>query len=259
MVHARFRFPSRVLGRNMDLHVLFPRPQSLIADKTAEMEPDRCKCLWFFHGVSDDAAAVLLHTDIAGLCDELGVTVLLPSMENGFCLDTGADRQYRSYLTEELMPYAERVLRLSPRREDRLLGGISMGGYGACTLGLTMPERFSRIVCLSGALDIRMGARFSRACGIPLTETLRAGKPLTEEHPEWDPCVLLERLAASGTSCPELLLICSEMDIVWKSNLRLAQQGQALGLPVTLRSAPGLHDWRFWSENLRGALEWAVR
>lgn len=253
MVHARFRFPSRALGRNLEFHALLPRPQSQFTDAAASMELGKKKSLWFFHGVGDNAETVLLRTDLAGLCDEHDLIVLLPSVENSFCLDVSESLRWREALAEELIPYADAVFGLSQRREDRLIGGISMGGYGACQLGLTLPGRFGKIFCLSGALDLRTAVRFSRACGISLPE------PLTEKGVEaradWDLPALLERTADR----PEIYLVCSEMDSVYRSNVRFARRAEELGYAVERRTAPGLHDWAFWAANLPAAVAWAVK
>ncbi len=256
MVHARFTFPSRALGRNTAFHILLPRPQSLFADAQNSMEFEAKKCVWMFHGVGDDAETVLNRTDIAGLCDELDCIVILPSVENSFCLDAAPHQHFRSYLTEELFPYIRRLFSLSRRREDHIIGGISMGGYGACSIAFQAPELFSRVFCLSGALDMRIAARFARACGISLVEELTARDALSR-HPDWDLCHLLRELAGRR-EIPAVWLICSEMDAVFKSNLLLAQEGQSLGLPIELHRAEGLHDWSFWRENLPAALRWAL-
>lgn len=257
MVHAAFRFPSRALGRNLGFHVLLPKPQSLLTDGDSPMRVSEKKCLWFFHGVGDDGEAVLLHTDIAALCDELDLVVLLPDLENSFCLDVEDNLRFRTYLTEELIPYTTRIFGLSPRREDHLLGGISMGGYGACCLGLEQAEFFSKVFCLSGALDLRAAARFSRACGIVLPAPLTAKEPFL--RPGWDLLALLDRAADAGGAVPEFLLICSKLDTVYKANVRFAERAAEREITAELRSAPGLHDWQFWRENLRPAVEWAVQ
>ena len=133
-----------------------------------------------------------------------------------------------------------------------------MGGYGACSLGLGCPELFSKVFCLSGALDMRMGARFARACGIPLAAPL-IERDVLERHPDWDLLQLLDRAAAGGEKIPPIWMVCSELDAVFKSNLSFAQRGAELGLAVELHRAPGLHDWAFWRENLPAALDWALR
>ena len=255
MVHAHFRFPSRALGRAAEFHALLPRPQSAFAEKLRADASEIKKCLFFFHGVGDNAETVLLQTEIAALADEHNLMIVLPSVENSFCLDLNAGTRFRSYLLDELIPYVEAVLPVPCGRENRLIGGISMGGYGACSLALERPESFSKVFCLSGALDLKAGARFARVCEIPLPPPLSVGGDIPED---WDLAALLERVKGGCAPLPEFYLVCSETDSVWKSNRRFAERAEALGIPVELHSRPGLHDWAFWRENLAPAVAWAV-
>lgn len=255
MVHAQFRFPSRALGRAAEFHVVLPRPQSAFAELLRADAQEIKKCLWFFHGVGDSAEAVLLQTEIAALADEHNLMIVLPSVENSFCLDLDGGIRFRSYLLDELIPYVENILPVPDGRENQLIGGISMGGYGACSLALERPEKFSKVLCLSGALDLRSGTRFARACEIPLPPPLSGNGVLPED---WDLLTLLERAMGGGAPLPEFYLVCSEMDSVWKSNKRFAEHAKALGVPAALHSRPGVHDWAFWRENLVPAVEWAV-
>ena len=254
MVHAQFRFPSRILGRSLELHALFPRPQGLLAAQTC---PVTGKHLWFLHGIGDDPETVLVHTDLAALVDELGLTVLLPAIENSFSLDLEPALAFRSYLTEELMPFAHETLRLSVRREDALIGGISMGGYSALSIALTQPERFAKAFALSGALDLKAATRYSRIVEIPLAAALADRKALALRE-DWELARQMETLCASGLTPPALYLSCSEADMVYPSNEALAARAAALGLPLELHSAPGYHNWDYWRANLRPALEWAL-
>lgn len=254
MVRASFHLFSYILGRPRSVQVLLPRPQSPLADRAAAARLGEKKTLWFFHGVGDDAEAVLLQTQIAALCDALDLIVILPDTDNSFCLDTAEEQLARRYLTEELAPYLRAVLGLSAAREQNLIGGISMGGYGACSLALEHPERFSRVACLSGALDLKAAVRYARACGIPLAASLTA-EPEREER---DLISMLDRAAAEKQPLPEFFLICSELDMVYRSNARFAARAAELGLSARLKTAPGLHDWSFWREHLPEALEWAA-
>ena len=50
--------------------------------------------------------------------------------------------------------WSARFFRVSDRREDTFVAGLSMGGYGALKWALRQPERFAAAASLSGALDI---------------------------------------------------------------------------------------------------------
>ena len=254
MVHGSFRFFSGVLGRMTGFHVILPRPQSLFARTDRRDAPKEKKCLWFFHGAGDCGEDVLLHTHIGDLADEHDLIVVLPDLENSFCLDSDGYMRYERYLTEELVPWTRELFPVSPRREDWLLGGISMGGYGAARLSLLHPEDWSRVFCLSGALDLRYALRFCKVCEIGLPQGLQA-RPDFSAHPDWDLFALLESSVPAGQS---YYLDCGRGDILHDSSAAFAQAAARRGFPAVLREAEGNHDWDYWRKRLPSAVFWAV-
>ena len=87
---------------------------------------------------------------------EYGVAVIIPDGENSFYTDHPERcALFSSYVGDELVRVTRRMLPcLSTRREDTWIGGISMGGYGACTNGLRWHDTFSKIVMFSPAIDV---------------------------------------------------------------------------------------------------------
>lgn len=55
-------------------------------------------------------------------------------------LDSPGTGNYRSYLCDELVPFATRALHLKPSRDSRAVMGKSSGGYGAVMLALERSE-----------------------------------------------------------------------------------------------------------------------
>lgn len=255
MVHAQFRFPSTVLGRMTGFHAILPKPQSLFVREDRAEAPREKKCLWFLHGVGDCGEDMLLHSHIGDLADEFDLTVILPDVENSFCLDSDPYMPYESYLMKELIPWTMELLPVSKAREDHFLGGISMGGYGAVRLGLLHPELFSKVFGLSAALDLGFALRYSRVCQIYLPPAL-TGKPDYAAHPDWDVQGLLER--ADPAVSPDFLLNCGERDAFFKANALFADRAKELGFRAVLAGSPGDHDWDYWRSALRPAVEWAV-
>ena len=65
-------------------------------------------------------------------------------------LDSPAVGDYRSYVTEEVLPFVDQMYRT---RKDRLFRGVlgkSSGGFGAISLAMERPELFSAVACHSG-------------------------------------------------------------------------------------------------------------
>jgi putative tributyrin esterase len=89
--------------------------------------------------------------------------------------------------------------RVSQRREDTFVAGLSMGGYGAIKLALRHPDRFAVAASLSGALDVA-----GLSSGAPLPEAPGLIRRVFGDGPvAGGPDDLLALLAAADPSpCP---------------------------------------------------------
>ena len=146
MIHATYQFYSNVLGRMTRFHAILPRPQSLFQQADRAEAPKQKKCLWFFHGVGDCGEDVLLHTHIGDLSDAHDLIVVLPDLENSFCLDSDGYMRYESYLLDELIPMTEELLPISPRRETASSAAspwAAMGRRGLGCFGQSSLRRWS--------------------------------------------------------------------------------------------------------------------
>ena len=83
----------------------------------------------------------------------------MPSVGRSFYIDQPNGQHYFTYLTEELPRYLTDVFGLAPRREDTLIAGNSMGGYGAFKAALLHPERYSAAASFSGVLSLAIPER----------------------------------------------------------------------------------------------------
>jgi putative tributyrin esterase len=54
-----------------------------------------------------------------------------------------------------VLGFVDRTFQTIPERRGRVLGGLSMGGYGAVKLALKVPQLFCSAVSHSAALDVR--------------------------------------------------------------------------------------------------------
>ncbi len=65
-------------------------------------------------------------------------------------LDSSAVGLYRSYITEELIPFIDQKYRTKKDRRYRGVMGKSSGGFGAISLSMSRPDLFSAVACHSG-------------------------------------------------------------------------------------------------------------
>ncbi|MCA1665704.1 MAG: hypothetical protein LC659_15790, partial [Myxococcales bacterium] len=64
-----------------------------------------------------------------------------------YCVKTA---NYEDYIVKDLIAHVDRTYRTIAQRRARAIGGLSMGGFGALSLGLRHRELFAAIVSHSG-------------------------------------------------------------------------------------------------------------
>ena len=105
--------------------------------------------LYLLHGLTDNSSAWLYNTRIRMWAEQTGLAVILPSGENSFYLDVpvkgGCYGDFGEYVGRELVAVTRKMFPLSRKREDTFIGGLSMGGYGACRNGLKYCDTFDAV------------------------------------------------------------------------------------------------------------------
>lgn len=83
----------------------------------------------------------------AGLAESI---VVMPDGESLWYLDGAVP--WRSMFLDEMVPMVDAEYRTLAQREFRALSGVSMGGFGAYSIGLSNPETFSSLASHIGSL-----------------------------------------------------------------------------------------------------------
>jgi len=92
------------------------------------------------------------------LTADYGSILVSPDANNGYWSDWynagdfGPPR-YETYVTKQLIPLIDEHFRTIPRRSQRAIFGVSMGGYGAMMLASRHPQLFVGAATISGAVD----------------------------------------------------------------------------------------------------------
>lgn len=214
--------------------------------------------VWLLHGVGDDQTGWQRFTDVETYASKRGIAVLIPrvnqqsmyaNMQNGL--------PYFDFITKEFPDIMRQLFpQLSEKREDNYIGGLSMGGYGALKIGLTLPENYGHVGCLScGNLvdmetpDYAACQSFIRPmCGAPM---VAFGKKKfrdalgTKDDLVW----LLDKDKQEGKTLPDIFMACGEQDpLLPMSESFAAEIRKRFGdAAVTHKTGPGSHEWAFWN------------
>ncbi len=105
----------------------------------------------FLSGFSDDEDSFLLNCNLPALCDRYRVAACVVGGENKWYLNTSPIEGWEDYICKELPDFL--FGNFSKLDQNKLiLGGVSMGGYGALYNGLKYWDRFKAVMALSPAI-----------------------------------------------------------------------------------------------------------
>ena len=154
LITCDFFSESLEVGTSMTV-VLPQTTEEQIGVSSVDVSEHGVPVLYLLHGLSDDHTAWLRYTSIERYATARGLAVVMPAVHRSFYADEAHGHAYWQFVSEELPAIVAAFFRLSERREDTFVAGLSMGGYGALKLGLHHPERFAAVASLSGAVDVR--------------------------------------------------------------------------------------------------------
>ena len=253
MVHARVDFFSDSLSLSTSMTVLLPQQTATqigMEGRTVDGPPP---VLYLLHGLSDDDTIWLRRTSIERYVAPLGLAVVMPQVHRSFYADQVYGGRYWTFLSEELPQLVASLFRVSDRREDTFVAGLSMGGYGALKWALRQPHRFAAAASLSGAVHLT-GLRSSRERPEdPRMFERIFGDQQIAGRPD-DLWWLVEQ--ADVATLPALHLSCGTEDPLIDDNLALRDACLAAGVPVTTDFGPGVHDWAYWDARIQDVLAW---
>lgn len=228
---------------NQPLYIIIPDP-----GKMGNMPVAGRKVLYLLHGLSDDASAWQRYSSVEILASTYGLVVVMPSAGRSFYADLPNGQNYFTYLTEELPRYLREVFNLAPCREDTIIAGNSMGGYGAFKAAFLHPELYSAAASFSGLLsfaflrafpDDPRRAEFASVFG-NLDDLPGSGH---------DPAVWLQR--ASPAFLPRLFISVGRQEDLYPLSLMFNGACQALGIQTNYIEEDGTHEWQYWDRNLQ--------
>lgn len=239
IVHQHF-YKSAIVGDERDYFVYTPPGYDPRAGK-------KYPVLYLLHGYSDDArgwtvigrANVILDNLIAeGKVRPMIVVMPLGYGAPEFVTGPDADfdhaalrqknfTRFTQTLLTEVMPQVQSEYRVSTKREDRAIAGLSMGGGESLLTGLNNMNTFAWIGSFSGA-----GINPPFAQDFPLLNAKSAARLRLL----WIACGTSDRYV---TSKP--LITANRQLVAWL---------QSNKIPVTFVQTPGMHEWPVWRNNL---------
>ncbi|NLZ83162.1 MAG: esterase family protein [Clostridiales bacterium] len=248
-------FFSNVLGMCMQMDVILPQRTKGQIGAEGKGSKGEYPTLYLLHGMSDDSTVWQRRTSIERYADDMGIAVVMPTTHLGWYTDMHHGLKYWTFISEELQDICHDFFpKMSTKREDNFVAGLSMGGYGAMKMGLGAAERFCAVASLSGAMDVR---HLDQNDSTTHEFWFNIFGPLDKvEGSDNDLFELASRLKASGKPLPKLYMWCGTEDFLYEANKDMKKHLTDLGYDLTYEETPGDHQWKYWDDKIQDVLRW---
>nr|WP_083828331.1 MULTISPECIES: alpha/beta hydrolase-fold protein [Protofrankia] len=202
---------------------------------------------WYRGGQAAQVGAMLAH-------DGQPAILVAPRLSHGWlddseCVDRPGEH-VETYLVDDVIPTVDARLRTIPDRADRILAGMSAGGYCALNLGLRHRDLIATIVDMSGMTrpthDGGMAGLFGNRPDLAFVAAANAPALYALALPP-DPPMRVWLDCGRGDR--------ESLDDTRNMALTLSRRP---GFTTVLRLRPGGHDFNVWRPALRDGLQWAV-
>lgn len=110
--------------------------------------------LMLLHGRGADRTQWLKSVRLERYAEKAGIALALVQGNQSFYVDSAAQYLWGQYITKELPEKLSGWFPISDRKEDRIIMGVDMGGYGAVMAVQNAPHAFAQAVAVAPVLDV---------------------------------------------------------------------------------------------------------
>ncbi len=247
-------------------------PQSPVACCTL-LPSNPKKTLYFLHGNQERYTDILAKSKLEIFAEQYHIAIVIPDFPDNYYqnqtwdlhdMKTSNTHCYTErFFIEELLPAIQEKYHLPTPKEDTLLAGISMGGFGSLLIGSHHPHLFGKIASISGAfiIDDLLDEEHNVIGGIQnLWHFYNLFGPIWElkSSTERNPLCAAQKALEQGT-LPPIFLSCGTLDMLYKRNQKLYTNLLNLGANVTWSEAIGVHNWDCFGRILKEMINWIIQ
>lgn len=241
MAFCTLQFRSPALIKACSMNVIFPDTQ----DKDGPFP-----VFYLLHGLSDDHSIWIRRTSIERYVQDLPLIVVMPDTGRNFYCDAVDGPAYESHIIQDVIGFTDRFFNTIPTRQGRVIGGLSMGGYGALKLALKLPDLFCSAVSHSGALGI------TKVTPENLRPDMRTEFPHIFGPNPFGGKDCLYQLAENidHNQLPAIRIDCGTEDGLLQSNRDYHAHLNQQNIPHEYEEFPGAHTWDYWDIHVQEAI-----
>ena len=250
MALITLNFYSESLGIQTEVMVILPQKSSAGEIGIETNHQDKAyKCLYLLHGLSDDQTIWMRRTSIERYAAEYGICVVMPCGGRSFYCDTKYGPAYYTYIAKELPKRICEFFRISDKREDTYIAGLSMGGFGAMKIALREPEQYCACAALSPVCDLDTAGD----AGLYNLPQQLFGQDKT---PDNDSVLFLADKQKDNPLKPRIYMAMGTEDFLYDNAQPLRNKFLTNGYDFTYVEEKANHNWAFWDAQIQEVLKW---
>lgn len=222
------------------------------------------KTMYFLHGSLSDSKNCLDNMDMQEISDRYKMAIIIPDCGNFFYIDHGlAIGNYGKFIGNELVDVTRKEFGLSNEKEDTIIAGFSMGGYGAMRNGLKYHKNFGAIMALSPvciyetSINKLEKAKFMYFKRIFVDGVFKSTNP--EDKSSENYRYLLKQNIEKGISIPQMYIGCGIEEEFKILTDEFVDYIKNQNIDYVYRLKHGEHDFTLWNILLNDALEWYMK
>ena len=258
MAFFELHYNSKAIRTSVTVNVILPETAKTL--EGVGKPAGEFKTVWLLHGLNGNQNSWMENTAIERYARERNLAVVMPCVDRSWYTDTAYGAKYFTFVTRELPQVCRSYFHgMSDRREDNLVIGLSMGGYGALKCALTDPERYDGAAALSGALDI---TRKGRPCNLEEWRGIFGfdlKSPLELENTSHDILHLTRENKKKALPFPKTYLWCGTEDPLIAINRTYRDLLNELEIPHLYEESEGTHNWKYWDAKVVNALDYLLK
>lgn len=250
VMHIDFFSRSLLLGSSMN--VILPEIDVKHAGEEGWDGNTQLSVLYLLHGVTDDHTSWCRRTSIERYVAGKKLAVIMPNAANSFYTDELRGYKYWEFISEELPEIVRSYFKISDKRQDTYVAGLSMGSYGAAKLALNYPGRYCKAALLSGGIFLLDGIRDLSDLKLRIF-----GEQSNITGSINDLPYIAKKLTEKSCEKPEFFTACGKNDYLYDMHKRMVPYLTGLGYSVTNHEEEGAaHNWAFWDKVIQTVLKW---
>lgn len=248
---------SSVLG--MDTGITIVTPNALRMDKPY-------KVVYLLHGIAGNHASWLDYSMLPAYTIFGNSIFIMPEVGRSFYTNMQHGFSYFTYITQELPRICKNMFHISAAREDTIIMGASMGGYGALKCALSIPEQYGTCIAFSSAcLQLRQNLDYLREHGMHEQYRALFGDQLVRDFEAifgddytWnaqDDILELAKQVQHQPHKPTIYMACGTSDYFYADHIAFSKQLETLSLDFTFEQWQAQHDFTFFNDALKKVID----